>query len=216
MRRYRGRVETLSALARARPAGYLAGLAGVATVTGLIELASGQVNVLSMAVCFQLLVLLVSGAYGLGPGLATALASAAAFNFFFVPPVHTLTIADARDWISLVVFAATAVITGYLAEGFRRQRRESEERRRDAELLARMAQAVLGGVGTEASDDEVARTAARALGVERCRIVREGSARGRCTTRAHVAGALAGGLHRPPGGGRTGARTARGGARGGG
>ena len=178
MRRYRGRVETLSALARARPAGYLAGLAGVATVTGLIELASGQVNVLSMAVCFQLLVLLVSGAYGLGPGLATALASAAAFNFFFVPPVHTLTIADARDWISLVVFAATAVITGYLAEGFRRQRRESEERRRDAELLARMAQAVLGGVGTEASDDEVARAAARALGVERCRIVREGSPEG--------------------------------------
>ena len=40
-----------------------------------------------------------------------------------------------------------------------------------------MAQAVLGGIGTEASDDEVARAAARALGVERCRIVREGSAR---------------------------------------
>jgi two-component system sensor histidine kinase KdpD len=169
-----GRVETLSALARARPAGYLAGLAGVAVVTGLVESASGRVNVLSMAVCFQLLVLLVSGAYGLGPGLVTAMTSAAAFNFFFVPPVHTLTIADARDWISLAVFAATAVITGYLAEGFRRQRRESEERRRDAELLARMAQAVLGGVGTEASDDEVARAAARALGVERCGILRGG------------------------------------------
>ncbi|MBJ7454834.1 MAG: DUF4118 domain-containing protein [Thermoleophilia bacterium] len=171
-------METLAALNRARPAGYVAGLAGVAIVTGLVELVSGQVNVLSMAVCFQLLVLLVSGAYGLRPGLATALGSAAAFNFFFVPPVHTLTIADARDWISLAVFAATAVITGYLAEGFRRQRRESEERRRDAELLARMAQAVLGGVGTEASDDEVARVAARALGVERCAILRQGSGAG--------------------------------------
>ena len=164
-------METLSGLARARPAGYLAGLAGVAVVTGLIELVSGQVNVLSMAVCFQLLVLVVSGAYGLGPGLATGLASAVAFNWFFVPPVHTLTIADTRNWISLAVFAATAFITSYLAEGFRRQRRESEERRRDAELLARMAQAVLAELGAEPSVPEVARAAAAALGVERCRIV---------------------------------------------
>ena len=164
-------VEHLVRSARGRPRGYLAGVAGVAAVTWLIELISGQVNVLSMAVCFQLLVLVVSGAYGLGPGLVTGLVSAVAFNWFFVPPVHTLTIADTRNWVSLAVFAATAVITGYLAEGFRRQRRESEERRRDAELLARMAGAVLGGIGAEPSTDEVARAAADALGVRSCRIL---------------------------------------------
>lgn len=157
--------------ARSGPAGYAAGLVGVAVVTWLIELISGQVNVLSMAVCFQLLVLGVSGAYGLGPGLATGLVSAVAFNWFFVPPTHTLTIEDTRNWVSLAVFAATAIITSYLAEGFRRQRRESEERRRDAELLARMAQTVLGEIGAEPSTTEVARAAAQALGVERCRIL---------------------------------------------
>ncbi len=171
VRRYRGAVETAARLARARPAGYAVALAGVAVVTWLIWLVSGHVNVLSMAVCFQLLVLVVSGAYGLGPGLATGLVSALAFNWFFVPPVHTLTIADTRNWISLAVFAATAIITSYLAEGFRRQRRESEERRRDAELLARMAQTVLGEIGAEPSTAEVARAAAQALGVERCRIL---------------------------------------------
>jgi two-component system, OmpR family, sensor histidine kinase KdpD len=164
-------MDTLGGFARARSAGYVAGLLGVVVVTWLIELASGQVNVLSMAVCFQLLVLVVSGAYGLGSGLATGLLSAVAFNWFFVPPVHTLTIADSRNWVSLAVFAATAVITSYLAEGFRRQGRESEERRRDAELLTRMAEAVLGEIGAEPSTTEVARAAAEALGVERCRIL---------------------------------------------
>lgn len=156
----------------------MVGLAGVVAVAWLIELISGQVNVLSMAVCFQLLVLVVSGAYGLGPGLATGLVSAVAFNWFFVPPVHTLTIADTRNWVSLAVFTATAVITGYLAEGFRRQRRESEERRRDAELLARMAGAVLGGMGPEPPTDDVARAAAQALGAQWCRIRLEDGAGG--------------------------------------
>lgn len=167
-------MDTAVRLLRARPAGYVVALAGVAAVSGLIELVSGHVNVLSMVVCYQLLVLVVSGAWGLGPGLATSVASALAFNWFFVPPVHTLTISDTRNWISLGVFVATAAITSYLAEGFRRQRRESEERRRDAELLARMAQTVLGEIGAESSTADVARAAAQALGVEDCRIVLDG------------------------------------------
>ena len=173
-----GRVETLGTLARGRLGGYLAGLVGVAVVTWLIELASGQVNVLSMAVCFQLLVLVVSGAYGLGAGLAAGLAATVAFNWFFVPPIHTFTIADTRNWVSLAVFAATAVITGYLAEGFRRQRRESEERRRDAELLSQMARTVLGEIGAEPSTVEVGRAAARALGVEACTLVLDAAGEG--------------------------------------
>ncbi len=60
-----------------------------------------EVNVLSMAVCFQLLVLVVSGAYGLVPGPRDrASSSALAFNWFFVPPVYTFTIADTRNWVA--------------------------------------------------------------------------------------------------------------------
>lgn len=161
-----------AAILRHPLAGHLAGLAGVALVTWLVDLASDEINVLSMGVVFQLLVLLVSGAAGLGPGLTTSIASALAFNVFFVPPVHTLTIDDTRNWVSLVVFVATAMVTSYLAEGFRRQRAEAEARRRDAELLREMARAALGGVGTAAADGEVARAAARALGAEWCVVER--------------------------------------------
>ncbi len=159
-------------------AGYVAGLAGVALVTWFVDLASGEVNVLSMGVVYQLLVLLVAGAAGLGPGLATGIASALAFNVFFVPPVHTLTIDDTRNWVSLIVFVVTAIVTSWLAEGFRRQRAEAEARRRDAELLREMARAALGGVGTAAADGEVGRAAARALGAQWCVIDRGGAAPG--------------------------------------
>ena len=142
----------------------------MALVTWLIDVVGDDVNELSLTVCYPLLVLAVSGLYGVVPGLVTAVAAAAAVNWFFIAPVHTLTVNDGRDWVSLGVLAATAVITGHLAAGFRRQRAEADERRRDAELLAEMAEAALGGVGAGPPGPGVAEAAARALGVEWCRI----------------------------------------------
>ena len=150
--------------------GLTAGLAGVALVTWLIDVVGDDVNELSLTVCYPLLVLVVSGLSGVWPGLATAVASAMAVNWFFIAPVHTLTVNDGRDWVSLGVLAATAVITGHLAAGFRRQRAEADERRRDAELLEEMAAAALGAVGAGPPGAAVEEAAARALGVEWCRI----------------------------------------------
>ena len=151
-------------------AGLVAGLAGVALVTWLIDVIGDDVNELSLTVCYPLLVLAVSGLSGVWPGLVTAVASAMAVNWFFIAPVHTLTVNDGRDWVSLGVLAATAVITGHLAGGFRRQRAEAEARRRDAELLEEMASAALGAVGAGPPGPAVEEAAARALGVEWCRI----------------------------------------------
>ena len=148
--------------------GIAAGLAGVALVTLGVDLASDRIDVLSMAVVYQLLVLLVSAAWGLRAGLATSLVSVLAINWFFVPPTGTFTVDDSRGWISLAVFAVTAVITSRLTADARARRRESEARRREAELLAGMAQTVLEQIGPGPPDPAVAEAAARTLGVERC------------------------------------------------
>jgi K+-sensing histidine kinase KdpD len=66
---------------RAHTTGIVVGLAGVVVVTWLIHLSRGQVEVLSMAVLYQLLVLAVSGIYGAVAGLTTGLVSAVAFNW---------------------------------------------------------------------------------------------------------------------------------------
>ncbi|MDX6646230.1 MAG: two-component system, OmpR family, sensor histidine kinase KdpD [Miltoncostaeaceae bacterium] len=158
-------------MGRHRLLGCLAGLAGVAAVTAGLSALSSTVEVLSLAVCYQLAVLVVSGVFGSGAGLVTSVASVLAFNWFFLPPVHTLAIADTRNWLSLGVFAATAVITGQLAAGFRRQRQEAEARRRDADLLTELARSALADIGSGSHVDAVAAAAARALGVQRCAIV---------------------------------------------
>ena len=152
-------------------AGVAAGLAGVALVTLGVELASDHIDVLSMAVVYQLLVLVVSAAWGLRAGLSTSLAAVLVVNWFFVEPTGTLTIGDNRGWISLAVFAVTAVITSRLTADARGRRRESETRRREAELLSGLAQTVLEQIVPGPPGPAVAEAAARALGVERCAFV---------------------------------------------
>lgn len=172
-RRARGtvvRVNGYGWIVRGPWPGWIAGAAGVALVTWLIDVLGEGGRELSLTVCYPLLVLAVSGVWGVVPGVATAVLSVVAVNFFFIDPVNTLTVGDARDWISLGVLTATALITGHLAAGFRRQRAESEARRRDAELLAELGRSVLGAIGPGAPGEDVERAAARALGVAWCRL----------------------------------------------
>jgi two-component system sensor histidine kinase KdpD len=151
-------------------AGCALGLAGVAAITAVIQAIDGRANVVSMVAVYQLLVLVVSGAFGAWAGIATGLVSVLVVNWFFLPPIHTFTISDSRNWVSLGVFAATALITSQLAAGSRRQRQEAEARRRDADLLEGLARSALADIGSERHAEGVAAAAARALGVQWCRI----------------------------------------------
>lgn len=150
------------------------GLAGVGAVTALVDAASGLVNVAAAPVVYHVLVLVVSGAFGAMPGLVVGAASVAAYNWFFIPPYQTLTIAESRNWVALGVFAATALITSRLASGAHRFREETRARHRDADLLARLSDAILESVGPDRLDPRVTEAAAAALEVERAVVVAAG------------------------------------------
>ena len=51
-----------------------------------------------------------------------------AFNWFFLPPVHTFTLSDSRNWFALAVYLVTAVVVSGLAAGARRRATEAEQR----------------------------------------------------------------------------------------
>ncbi len=87
-----------------------------------------------------------------------------AFNFFFLPPLYTLTLSDSRNWFALLVFVCTAIVVSELATRGRRRARE-------AALLAEIASSLLehGTVGSEL--ERISAEAARALQVERAEIV---------------------------------------------
>lgn len=81
-------------------------------------------------------VLGAAGFYGLGPGLAAAVGSALAFNFFFTQPVHTLRISSIEDIVTVAILFLVAVVTSQLAA---RMRREAWNAQRSASRNATVA-----------------------------------------------------------------------------
>jgi two-component system sensor histidine kinase KdpD len=137
-------------------AGIVASVVAVALVTLVIAVLDDWVPVLSLGVLYLFAVLPVAAVWGLTYSIAVSVASMLAFNFFFLEPVHTLTLADSRNWFALLVFVVTAVVVSELATRSRRRARE-------AELLAGIATTLLEH-GTVASElEEISSEAAQAL-----------------------------------------------------
>jgi two-component system, OmpR family, sensor histidine kinase KdpD len=127
-------------------------LAALAAATGLVYALRPIAPTLSLGVVYTLAVLAAAVLFGAGPAIAVAVLSMLAFNFFFLAPVGTLTLADARNWTALVVYLVTALVASELAAQARRRAVEAEQREREAALLADAAAALL----REAPIDELA------------------------------------------------------------
>jgi two-component system sensor histidine kinase KdpD len=134
-------------------------LAAVLVATGLVYALKPIAPTLSLGVLYTPAVLATAVLFGLGYAIATAFASMVVFNFLFLPPVHTLTLADGRNWAALGVYLVTAVVTSELATQARRRAAEAEQREREAALLADAAAAIL----QEAPLDEIRARAVRVL-----------------------------------------------------
>jgi two-component system sensor histidine kinase KdpD len=115
----------LSGGARRRLTGVAASVALVFAVTGVIELLKPHVPVLSLSVLYLFAVLPVAVVWGLTYSLGVSVGCMLAFNFFFLPPLYTLTLSDSRNWFALAVFLVTAVVVSELAAGLRRRAAES-------------------------------------------------------------------------------------------
>jgi two-component system sensor histidine kinase KdpD len=118
-------------------------LAALAIATGLVYAIKPIAPVLSLGVLYTPAVLVAAVLFGAVWAIAVAVAAMLAFNFLFLPPVHTLTLTDARNWTALVVYLITAVVCSNLATSARRRAAEAEQREREAALLADASAAVL-------------------------------------------------------------------------
>jgi two-component system sensor histidine kinase KdpD len=137
-------------------AGIAAAVLGVTVATGLIFGLREIAPVLSLGVVYVLVVLVVSTYWGLPLGIATAVLSALAFNFFHIPPTGRFTIARNENWVGLLAFLAVAAAASAVAELARDRAAEAQERRGEADLAAAAARALLGGPRLE---DGLAQTA---------------------------------------------------------
>ena len=113
--------------------GVLATLASVAAGTLVVYPLKSVAPVVSLGVVYLPAILLVSTVWGFRMGLFASLASAAAFNFFQIPPLHRFTIAEEENWVALAAFAIAALVSSTLAGLARARAVEAERRRQEAD-----------------------------------------------------------------------------------
>lgn len=101
------------------------------------------VNPTTVALTFLVAVLVVSAFWGLKYSVFLAVLATLAFNYFFLPPFGTFTIADPQNWIALLAFLATAIIASQLSERARREALQAHQRRREIERLYGFSQQLL-------------------------------------------------------------------------
>jgi two-component system sensor histidine kinase KdpD len=126
-----------------RGAGVFLSVLSLALVTGAIYAFKAFVPVLSLGVLYLFAVLPVAALYGRAYAIPVAVASAALFNFLFLPPLHTFRLSNGEHWFALVVYLVVGIVVSDLAVRARQRAREAEQREREEALLAQMATAFL-------------------------------------------------------------------------
>jgi two-component system sensor histidine kinase KdpD len=92
-------------------------------------------GVTNVALVFLTAILIGAVLRGLGPSLFACFIAMMAYNFFFLPPLYTLTIADPENVVSLFFFAVVAVIASNLAARVRGQAVSARLRARQTDDL---------------------------------------------------------------------------------
>jgi two-component system sensor histidine kinase KdpD len=106
----------------------------VAAVTAAAHLS--KLHQPAVGFLFLLTVLFLSLWGGLAVGMATSVLATACYNFFFLPPLYTFSIADPENWVGLAAFLVTSVVVSRLVVHARLQAEHAEARRREVEALA--------------------------------------------------------------------------------
>jgi two-component system, OmpR family, sensor histidine kinase KdpD len=135
-------VFRLSAKSPSVGLGILAAIVVVAIGTGVAAALETIAEPVSLGIVFIPGVLLIATVWGLWLGVGTAVLSALAFNFFYLPPLRDFSINAQHDIVALVVFLIVAIASGTLAELARARAAESERRREEADRALEEAAAL--------------------------------------------------------------------------
>ena len=140
--------DHLASHSSSRKHGYLLAVVAIALSTLVFRLGRDQFAKGQWALLYLLVILLVASAAGPGPAVLAAVLAFFAWNFFFLPPYHTLEIHDPKDWLSLVAFLVVGVLVGALAGRMRDREARARAREQESAALNRLSAAVVSQTST--------------------------------------------------------------------
>ncbi|HEV2383628.1 MAG TPA: ATP-binding protein [Terriglobia bacterium] len=102
-----------------------------------------RVNATTAGFAYLLAVLSVATLWGLLESVLASIAAVLALNFFFLPPILTLTVADPQNWVALFAFLVTSIIASQISARAKERTREAWDRQRDMERLYSFSRSIL-------------------------------------------------------------------------
>jgi two-component system, OmpR family, sensor histidine kinase KdpD len=102
------------------------------------------VNQTTVALSLLLAILAVSAVWGMVVSVFMSVVAMLVFNYEFLPPIGTLTIADPQNWVALGAFLVTSIMGSQLSARMRREADQAISRRREIERLYKFSQKLLG------------------------------------------------------------------------
>jgi len=114
-------------------------------LTLLLVPVRGELNLVSDMLLFLLMTVVVALVGGLTPALIAAVTGSLLLNYFFTPPLHTLTIGDTNNALALVVFILVAMLVSSAVDLAARRTRQAARAAAESRTLANLAGSVLAG-----------------------------------------------------------------------
>ena len=137
----------------------IAALGLVAAITFFFSRVA-PVNDTTAGFVYLVAILLIATAGGLIESTIASVVAMLCFNYFFLPPIGTFTVADPRNWVALFAFLATSLIASQLSARAKRRTKDAIDRQNEIERLYSLSRALLL-TGHRASHSQANRSADR-------------------------------------------------------
>lgn len=145
----------------------------VALTTVVLQLIQRTIGleVANVSLGYIVAVLMVAIGNGLGPGILASALAFFAYNFFFVPPLHTFAVANPQNLIRLFLFLGVAMVTSSIAARARARAEEARHRAQVQEALYELSQTISMEVEEAAILQAIAKQIITLLRADGCTIL---------------------------------------------
>ena len=140
--RYRGGITR-----RRQLAGFALAVALAPLLTLALSTNRSGINLTSDVLAFLVAVIVVALVGGFLPAVFMAIAGSLLLNYYFTPPVHKFTIAEANNWLALGVFVAVGLVVSWVVDTTARRTKQAARANAESELLVTTAGSILRGQG---------------------------------------------------------------------
>src|ERR1700682_5130640 len=116
---------------------------GLIVVVTFLSFRLLPVNEITAGFLYLVAILFIAAVAGLVESTIASIAAMLSFNYYFIPPIGTLTVSDSRNWVALFAFLATSLTASQLSARAKRRTREAIDRQNEIERLYSLSRALL-------------------------------------------------------------------------